>query len=785
MSRTLAQSHESQSEGRPSYQIIIPTHVRDRPIRRAVESVLEDASAGAIVVAHNVRPETLDVPTDPRVTVVAFDGSKGRPGASFDAGIAAATAPWVGIMGSDDWYESGALEAMFRHATHDAADVVLAPIAYQSGERGLLPRTLRNRDLKPVRDRLFYRTAPLGLYKRAVIQKPDYKFDDRYSVGEDIRVSTRLWTSNLKVSYYPRDPAYVVGSDAKMRVTLKSRPLAESGAAWLGIWDEPWVRSLSEEIRTALAIKILRVHVLGAIEQRPEKESWSKEDFSWLSALARRIVAEAPSSLAPFRRSTSGTLQALLAGDLEGTIVAHRGDHSSGMLQKLISTSPSAFTHREAPMRWIGVSATEKMKSTSAAFLASTQRCLSSGGFGRGPAHRNYVCAETKRTDEAHGPTMLIVSFSPIVNDARVLRQVNLFKDECRLITVGFGPAPEGVHCHVELDRTLLPTDLDGRLISLKQYRLAYWAIPAVHEAWERLRGIQVDCILANDIETLPIAVRLKPKCGILADFHEHYPSLHEYDRAWKRRISPYYSWLIGAYAKRANAVTTVSSGLQKAYVAQFGFDVGVVPNATPYADLVPIAVREPIRLVHSGACQRKRHLEIMLEAVQNSNANVTLDLFITPNDPAYLQELKDRYSADPRVTFNDPVPYADLISTLNKFDVGVFVLPPATFSYKWALPNKFFDFIQARLGIVVGPSSEMASIVKELGNGGVSEGFDPASLQLVLEELTIEKVAKWKASSNDAACDMGADRQSAGWVDAVRAILTECDPSSNARPES
>lgn len=743
-----------------SCQVIVPTNDAIRPLRRAVESVLTDPRAGAVIVAHNISSDRLDIPIDPRVQVVELEGAYGMPGAAFDRGIEVATAPWVGIMGSDDWFEPGATQAMVFRAEQDEADGVLAPLAYQRGARGFLPRTTANRDLKAVEDRMFYRTAPLGLYRRKIMQSPEFAFGDTYPVGSDIRIGSRLWTSDFSISYYPHDPAYVVGSDASVRTTTTRRPLAVQGRAWLDLWDEPWVESLDDRTRRALAVKMLRVHVHGEVLKRPRMDDWEHKDFEWLSAYVKRLEHEVPGAIGILRLPTARTLNALLNGDLEGTVVACEAEDSAKRLYKLLPQAPWALLAREAPIRTNAIGYLEHAK-----MVISRRRQRPAQMTGR------Y--------------SLLILSFSPIVDDARVMRQVNLFKDEFNVVTAGFGPAPEGVYFHIELDRTLLPTDLDGRLISLKQYRLAYWVIPAVCDAWERLRGVQVDCILADDIEALPIAVRLRPKCGILADFHEHYPSMHEYSPAWKRRISPYYSWLIRSYGPRADFITTVSRGLQRGYEAQFDFRPEVIVNATPYADLAPVPVAEPIKLVHSGACQRKRHLEIMLEAVQDSNANVTLDLFITPNDPAYLQELKDRYSADPRVTFNDPVPYADLIPTLNKFDVGVFVLPPATFSYKWALPNKFFDFIQARLGIVVGPSPEMASIVKELGNGEVSEGFDPASLQLVLEELTIEKVAKWKASSNDAARDMGADRQSAGWVDAVQAILTECDPSSNTRLES
>ena len=38
---------------------------------------------------------------------------------------------------------------------------------------------------------------------------------------------------------------------------------------------------------------------------------------------------------------------------------------------------------------------------------------------------------------------LLIISFSPIARDARVLKQVRLFTPKYEVTTCGFGPAPE------------------------------------------------------------------------------------------------------------------------------------------------------------------------------------------------------------------------------------------------------------------------------------------------------------------------------------------------------
>ena len=46
---------------------------------------------------------------------------------------------------------------------------------------------------------------------------------------------------------------------------------------------------------------------------------------------------------------------------------------------------------------------------------------------------------------------MLLVSYSRLVSDARILKQINLFKDDYELTTCGYGPAPTGAAAHYQI----------------------------------------------------------------------------------------------------------------------------------------------------------------------------------------------------------------------------------------------------------------------------------------------------------------------------------------------
>ncbi|MET0304414.1 MAG: glycosyltransferase family 1 protein, partial [Microbacteriaceae bacterium] len=133
-----------------------------------------------------------------------------------------------------------------------------------------------------------------------------------------------------------------------------------------------------------------------------------------------------------------------------------------------------------------------------------------------------------------------------------------------------------------------------------------------------------------------------------------------------------------------------------------------------------------------------------------------------------YLAELRDRAAASARLTLHDPVPYARLSATLNAHDVGIHLLPPVNFNNAMALPNKLFDYVQARLGVLIGPSPAMAEYVERYGFGRVAADFTVEALAREIEALSIASVVRYKAASDAAARELSSEAQVAFWDAAI-----------------
>lgn len=372
-------------------------------------------------------------------------------------------------------------------------------------------------------------------------------------------------------------------------------------------------------------------------------------------------------------------------------------------------------------------------------------------------------------------PRLLILSFSDISADARVLKQVTFFAERYDVTTYGYGPSPDPRVRHVQLDGALGIRRWTRTDLILRRFRRMYWGQPGVRQAQiDLLAEPRFDVILANDVDTVALALTLEPSRGVHADIHEYAPRQNEELLVWRVFEAPYMRWMCRKFLPLASSMTTVGKGIADEYLRVYGVHADVVTNAAPYAELAAGPVGAPIRLVHSGASIRNRRLEVLVDAVAASSSDVTLDLYLMGNDPEYVTELRERAASSDRIKFPDTVPYQQLIARLNEYDVGIHVIAPTNFNNRWALPNKFFDYVQARLGLIIGPSAEMQDILEAHGIGAIADDFEAAALTRVLDSLTADLVSTWKSHAAASAHVLSAEAQVKVWGAAVKALADE-----------
>ena len=343
----------------PEAEIVIAVHTADRPVRRAVESVLAAAPGrvGATVVCHNmdpgpVREQLAGLPETVRLLELA-DGIP-SPAGPFNFGLDQARAGFVGIMGSDDTLEPGSVSAWLDTAQATGAAAVIAPVRYRGGPQILTPRArvFRGPLVNPLRDRLAYRTAPLGLFRRGAVNRLGLRLSQGLRTGEDLEFGLRLWFSGEKIAYPAHAPAYLVGQDADERVTSAVLPLGSQFQDVTSLVSGTWFPALPAAQREAIAVKLLRGHVISAAVRRGEQFAWGAEDRQAMSAVVRSLTAAAPGAphllSAPDERLLLALRDAVSGEEISAEV---RRRAAAGALQRSFTRRWLANVRREAPLR--------------------------------------------------------------------------------------------------------------------------------------------------------------------------------------------------------------------------------------------------------------------------------------------------------------------------------------------------------------------------------------------------------------------------------------------------
>jgi hypothetical protein len=373
--------------------------------------------------------------------------------------------------------------------------------------------------------------------------------------------------------------------------------------------------------------------------------------------------------------------------------------------------------------------------------------------------------------------TLLIIAFSNLATDPRVNRQIRFLRDTYRVIAVGLAhPEVEGVEfIPVTKMKKSSPDPLAFLQILFHRYDHWYWQQKHVIDAFNKLSNVQADLILANDLQTLPLALKVAKGAKVILDAHEYAPREYEDVLSWRLLFQNYATHLCRKYIPQVHGMTTVCQGIAEAYQRDTGIKPLVITSAPDYEEIQPQLRSKDqtrIHLIHHGVASPPRKMENIIRMMDDLDDRFELNFMLTGSDSRYLNYLKGLARRRANIHFLPPVPMRILPRVLNSFDVGVHLLEPLNFNSLHSLPNKFFEFIQARLALAIGPSPEMARIVKEHDLGLISPDFTPVALAHCLLALDREKVNYHKLQSHKIARTLSSEQNKKILTDLVRQVL-------------
>ena len=417
---------------------------------------------------------------------------------------------------------------------------------------------------------------------------------------------------------------------------------------------------------------------------------------------------------------------------------------------------------------------------------------------------------------------LIILTHTPIDYDSRVIKQVKYFSKDFHIILFSRLQNKESLKMFEGFDvevreipilsttktsRRLLQSFLKERYqktfkMTVKKYlrrklHLNYpftdmyymlkpenmWCRKNILDTYEEDYS-NIAAILVNDLVLIHVAGRLKLvfdsldyNIPLICDLHEaHFD--YKSGQDFNHHLS---AQLMERNLKLADVICAPTERVLNCFLdLDINYKESIVPkvvyNTSSFEDLDPSKNDEKmVKLVHVGIAGRDRKLEKMITALTHLEDKYKLHFYlVTTNSPTahiYIEELKEyakEIGVDSRVFFETPVNPDELVSCLNKYDIGVFYLEPDENkkNFDYAAPNKLFQYVQARLAVVVSDIGEMGKIVRDYNVGTVST-FSEEDFAHKIAEAN-QSLDIYKNNANAAASELSAEKQ---WHDVLEYV--------------
>lgn len=241
----------------------------------------------------------------------------------------------------------------------------------------------------------------------------------------------------------------------------------------------------------------------------------------------------------------------------------------------------------------------------------------------------------------------------------------------------------------------------------------------------------RLDVLLANDLDSLTanfLASRLKNK-PLVYDSHEYFTEVPELiGRQWVKKV---WEGLESKMLPRINSAYTVCDSIARIYRDKYGVDFKVVRNI-PFAGNKSFPKKKTTNtekvILYQGAINIGRGLKeaiLAMHFVDNAKLVIAGDGDIR----AELETIVAGENLQHKIEFKGRLPIDELEKLTPQADLGLSIEEDLGLNYRYALPNKLFDYIRAHVPVLVTDLPEMAAIVNHYKIGMITDSLEPERL--------------------------------------------------------
>lgn len=334
-----------------------------------------------------------------------------------------------------------------------------------------------------------------------------------------------------------------------------------------------------------------------------------------------------------------------------------------------------------------------------------------------------------------------LLVFNPFKNDSRVYKEANSLAKYGYIVEV-VGHLDRDTEAFQQMEEFVVRrfAYLDRTVTKSKVKKLWAYFHYLLKSA---LYCKSFDILHCNDLNTLPVAWIIKKlfrkKIKIVYDAHEYETETNGLRRLQRLFVKKLESILI----YKTDAVITVSESIATEYTKLYAIAKPYVVLNTPLVKKVnksnllkkSLSIEEDSRIfLYQGALSPGRGIELIVETFihQDEPNDVIVFMGYGPLE-GYIRTLAHQHK---NIYYHDAVDPMVLLDYTASADFGICLIEDTCLSYRYALPNKMFEYMMAEIPIVVSNLPEMKKIVNENGIGTIVQEHNSSYLAKAIEDI-------------------------------------------------
>ncbi len=274
----------------------------------------------------------------------------------------------------------------------------------------------------------------------------------------------------------------------------------------------------------------------------------------------------------------------------------------------------------------------------------------------------------------------------------------------------------------------------------------------------------KANLLFSNDLDTiLPCFFISKLKRSkVIFDSHEYFTETPELvhrprvQRVWKR-IEEF-------VVPRLGRLITVNESIADLFREKYNVEVFVVRNIPmrrmlpPKGDAATLGLPSDKHLLvlQGSGINVQRGAEELVQAMRHL-PDCHLMIIGGGDVLPILKTMVGELAITDRVTFLPRMPYAKMMAYTQLAEIGFTLDKDTNLNYRFSLPNKLFDFIQAGVPIVASHLVEIERIVRQYDIGTFIENHDPETIAKTIQEVLADEERRnlWKQNLKRAAAEL------------------------------